>query len=63
MYLTESFAPPKASVSIVFHYRDYQDAMGLKMRIPKFKLQVEGAEGREAKLENDDLLPTPLENR
>lgn len=37
--------------------------MGLNMRIPKFKLQVEGAEGREAKLENDDLLPTSLENR
>lgn len=33
------------------------------MQIPKFKLQVEGAEGREANLENDDLLPTPLENR
>ena len=37
--------------------------MGLRFRMPSMKLEVEGAEGREAKLENDDLLPTPLENR
>jgi hypothetical protein len=37
--------------------------MGLRLRMPSFKLRVEGAEGREAHLENDDLLPTPKENR
>ena len=31
--------------------------------MPSFKLKVEGAEGREAHLENDDLLPTTKENR
>jgi hypothetical protein len=33
------------------------------MTRPKFRLEVEGAEDREKMLENDDLLPVPLENR
>jgi len=37
--------------------------MGLRLRMPSFKLRVDGAEGREAHLENDDLLPTTKENR
>lgn len=35
--------------------------MGFK--IPSFSLHVEGAEGREKQLENDDLLPVPAEQR
>ena len=31
--------------------------------MPKFQLEVEGAKGREASLENDDLLPVPDERR
>jgi hypothetical protein len=31
--------------------------MGLRLRMPSFKLRVDGAEGREAHLENDDLRP------
>jgi len=34
---------------------------GLSM--PTFKLEVDGAKGREASLENDDLLPVPDERR
>jgi hypothetical protein len=37
--------------------------MGLRLRMPSFKLKVDGAVGREAHLENDDLLPTTEENR
>jgi hypothetical protein len=35
--------------------------MGFK--IPTIQWRVEGAEGREKHLENDDLLPVPLEQR
>ncbi len=37
--------------------------MGLFSRLPPFKLEVEGAPGREKALENDDLLPVPLHRR
>jgi hypothetical protein len=35
--------------------------MGLRFRLPN--LEVEGAEGREKQLENEDLLPIPQERR
>lgn len=35
--------------------------MPIRLRMPK--LVVEGSKGREAALENDDLLPIPLERR
>jgi hypothetical protein len=35
--------------------------MGFKL--PTIQWRVEGAEGREKHLENDDLLPVPLEQR
>ncbi|WWD20952.1 hypothetical protein CI109_105430 [Kwoniella shandongensis] len=37
--------------------------MGLRFRLPKFQLEVEGAAGREKSLENDDLLPIPEHKR
>ncbi|OCF32327.1 uridine permease [Kwoniella heveanensis CBS 569] len=37
--------------------------MGFSLRMPKFRLEVEGAQGREKNLENDDLLPVPAERR
>ncbi|WWC97765.1 hypothetical protein V866_004651 [Kwoniella sp. B9012] len=37
--------------------------MGFQFKIPKFQLEVPGSEGREKSLENDDLLPVPLERR
>ena len=34
-----------------------------ELSMPTFKLEVDGAKGREASLENDDLLPVPDERR